>query len=469
MERDVAEFVSGIADELAALSGKSPEQHDADAVIEASNIVAAVIAADGRLTDAELDAYLDSIGPLLDPPLITSALHVRETDLFSHRDQWFAGPSVLFDLLVKADRKNGTRRSNRYYEMATHLAHVTAATDLVPSSGEIDAIDAYRTKLLQAMDAAGVPRPGQPDAIAPQQTPTPTPVEGTSSTSTSAAPSPVAPADALLPARSVAEVMAELDGLIGLDNVKAEVRRLTSMLQVQQIRADRGLPVIEVSHHLVFTGNPGTGKTTVARLLSQIYRALGVVSKGHLVETDRSKLVAGFVGQTAIKTRETLESALGGTLLIDEAYALARGGDNDFGREAIDTLVKFMEDHRDDLAIVAAGYTTEMADFIDANPGLKSRFTRTISFPDYTDDELVSIFLDLGEKSQYACSDDALERVRHFISAEPRTRGFGNARFVRNLFESAVAHQAQRVAPLSDPSDEQLTTLTAADIAAVDD
>jgi Cdc6-like AAA superfamily ATPase len=169
-----------------------------------------------------------------------------------------------------------------------------------------------------------------------------------------------------------------------------------------------------------------------------------------------------------MKTLETLESALGGMLLIDEAYALARGGDNDFGREAIDTLVKFMEDHRDDLAIVAAGYTKEMGDFIDANPGLKSRFTRTISFPDYTDDELVAIFLALGEKSQYSCSDDALARVRHFVSAEPRTRGFGNARFVGNLFETAIAHQAQRVAPLSDPSDEQLTTLTSADIAAVD-
>ena len=175
--------------------------------------------------------------------------------------------------------------------------------------------------------------------------------------------------------------MAELDALIGLANVKAEVRRLTSMLQVQQMRAERGLPVIETSHHLVFTGNPGTGKTTVARLLSQIYRAIGVVAKGQLVETDRSRLVAGFVGQTALKTTEVLQSSLGGMLLIDEAYALARGGDDDFGREAIDTLVKFMEDHRDDLAIVAAGYTAEMQQFIDSNPGLKSRFTRTINFP----------------------------------------------------------------------------------------
>jgi SpoVK/Ycf46/Vps4 family AAA+-type ATPase len=237
---------------------------------------------------------------------------------------------------------------------------------------------------------------------------------------------------------------------------------------VQRLRAERHLPVMETSHHLVFTGNPGTGKTTVARLLSQIYHSIGVVTKGHLVETDRSHLVAGFVGQTAIKTQQTLDSALGGMLLIDEAYSLARGGDNDFGREAIDTLVKFMEDHRDDIAIVAAGYPEEMTEFIELNPGLKSRFTRTIDFPDYTDDELVRIFQDLGETNQYLLTDDALERVRHFISAEPRTRGFGNARFVRNLFETAVAHQAMRLAPLTDPSDEQLTTLTATDIASVD-
>jgi SpoVK/Ycf46/Vps4 family AAA+-type ATPase len=272
----------------------------------------------------------------------------------------------------------------------------------------------------------------------------------------------------LPPPRSIEELLAELDQLVGLANVKGEVARLTSMLQVQQIRSERGLPTLETSKHLVFSGNPGTGKTTVARLLSQIYRAVGVVSHGHLVETDRSKLVAGYIGQTALKTQQTLEASLGGTLLIDEAYALARGGENDFGREAIDTLVKFMEDHRDDLAIVAAGYIDEMRDFIDANPGLKSRFTRTVTFPDYTTDELVLIFAGLGDKSRYLCSDDAIEKVRSMIDAEPRSRGFGNARYVRNLFETAVSHQAMRLAPLTDPSDEQLTTLTAADIVPVD-
>ena len=179
------------------------------------------------------------------------------------------------------------------------------------------------------------------------------------------------------------------------------MRRLTSLLRIQRLREERGLPTLETSHHLVFTGNPGTGKTTVARLMSQILRTLGIVSKGHLVETDRSHLVAGYVGQTAARTRAVLESALGGTLLVDEAYALARGSEQDFGREAIDTIVKFMEDHRDDLAVIAAGYPEEMATLIDANPGLKSRFTRTVHFPDYTTEELVAIFSSMSATSSY--------------------------------------------------------------------
>src|SRR5688572_10425556 len=220
--------------------------------------------------------------------------------------------------------------------------------------------------------------------------------------------------------------------------VKHEVKLVTALLQVQRMRKERGLKTTSASRHLVFVGNPGTGKTTVARLLSQIYRTLGVVEKGHLVETDRADLVAGYVGQTAAKTQTVLESALGGTVLVDEAYALARGGDNDFGREAIDTLVKFMEDHRDDFAVVVAGYPDEMREFIESNPGLESRFARTLEFPDYTTEELLEIFESMSESKEYHLDDGAKQRLREVIEAEPRGRGFGNARFIRNVFEQAV-------------------------------
>ena len=459
-------FLSAISEQLAALSGKPVDRFMADAANEASNIVGGVISADDRITDGELDAYLDAIGPLMNPPLAVSTLAARQLQLFTGMTARLSAPSVLFDLLARSDAQHGTQRSHVYYELALRLAHVGAALDLVPSPSELTVIDGFRTVLLHHLDALGVPRPGQTPPKATPATPTPTaPAASSPATPAAVRSESVAP---VVNTRSLTELLAELDQLVGLANVKSEVRRLSSLLQVQQLRAERGMPVIETSHHLVFTGNPGTGKTTVARLLSQIYHAVGVVTHGHLVETDRSKLVAGFVGQTALKTQTALESALGGMLLIDEAYALARGGENDFGLEAIDTLVKFMEDHRDDIAVVAAGYPAEMTDFIDSNPGLKSRFTRTINFPDYTEDELVRIFLQLGDRNQYHLSDNALLRVRHFITAEPRTRGFGNARYVRNLFETAIAHQAVRLAPLSDPSDEQLTTLTADDIAPVD-
>ena len=461
-----ASFLAALSEQLSALSGKPAGSFMADVANEASNIVGGVLSADDRITDGELDAYLDAIGPLMNPPLAVSTRAARQLQLFAGMTAKLSVPSVLFDLLARSDAQRGTQRSHVYYELALRLAHVGAALDLVPSSSELAVIDGFRTALLHHLDALAVPRPGQPP---PQSTAT-TPTKNTPASldaATAALPDERA-ATPTIPTRPLTELLAELDQLVGLANVKAEVRRLSSLLQVQQLRAERGMPVILTSHHLVFTGNPGTGKTTVARLLSQIYHAVGVVTHGHLVEADRSTLVAGFVGQTALKTQTALESAVGGMLLIDEAYALARGGENDFGLEAIDTLVKFMEDHREDIAIVAAGYPTEMADFIDTNPGLKSRFTRTINFPDYTEDELVCIFLQLGEKNQYQLSDDAVLRVRHFIAAEPRTRGFGNARYVRNLFETAIAHQAVRLAPLGDPSDEQLTTLTADDIAPVD-
>ncbi len=437
-------FVGGVGGELASLSG---QQHQQECIVEACSLVSAVLDSDGRLTTTELEGWLDDLGPKLDPPVLITPQQLRESDLITGKQPWLASPSTLYDLLLKADARDGDRRANTYYESALKLAHATAALDLVPSPDEIAAIDTFRTMLLAAMDAHRIPRPGQPAATA----------------SAGGAPAAI-PEPEMPPERPVEELLAELDALVGLDHVKTEVRRLTSLLRIQRLRAEHELPVIETSHHLVFVGNPGTGKTTVARLLSQIYRSLDVVTKGHLVETDRADLVAGFVGQTATKTQAVLESAIGGTVLIDEAYALARGGENDFGREAIDTLVKFMEDHRDDLAVVVAGYPTEMQQLIDTNPGLESRFARTLAFPDYTSDELVRIFDGMSSKMEYHLVNSGHTKLRGVIEAEPRGRGFGNARFIRNVFEQAVSMQAVRLADVSAPSKLQLTALEAADI-----
>ena len=243
--------------------------------------------------------------------------------------------------------------------------------------------------------------------------------------------------------------MAELDGLIGLDGVKREVRTLTNLIKVRKMRKEHDLKVMDMSFHMVFTGNPGTGKTTVARLVAKIYKQLGFLSKGQLIETDRSGLVAGYVGQTAGKVTEVVNSALGGILFIDEAYALARKGmENDFGREAIDTLVKLMEDHRDDLVVIVAGYTDEMHDFLTANPGLISRFNKYIDFADYTDDELMDILHMNAKRQGYAVSEAADAVVRGMLTAMTLSErlDFGNARGMRNTLEKLVQAQANRLA-----------------------
>jgi SpoVK/Ycf46/Vps4 family AAA+-type ATPase len=257
--------------------------------------------------------------------------------------------------------------------------------------------------------------------------------------------------------------LAELDGLTGLAPVKAEVRQLLDVVRVGQLRRKAGLPVSQVSRHLVFTGNPGTGKTTVARLLGELYAAMGVLRTGQLVEVTRADLVGGYLGQTAIKTTEVVTQALGGILFIDEAYTLNRSAESgdEFGLEAIDTLVKLMEDHRDELVVIVAGYGEEMARFIRANPGLPSRFPRTIHFPDYTAAELLSIFQGLCARDQYQVSAAALEGLHQHLTELPRGPEFGNGRLVRNIFEAAVARQSSRIVANGETD---LTSLVLSDL-----
>jgi SpoVK/Ycf46/Vps4 family AAA+-type ATPase len=262
-------------------------------------------------------------------------------------------------------------------------------------------------------------------------------------------------------------LLTKLDGLIGLEKIKASVKSLINLVKVRKLRQENALPVPPISLHMVFMGNPGTGKTTVARLLSELYAAIGVLSKGHLTEVDRSGLVAGFVGQTAIKTSEVITKALGGILFIDEAYALvSKDGANDFGHEAIETLLKAMEDHRDDLIVIVAGYEGLMEAFIASNPGLESRFNRYILFEDYTSDELFLIFKSLCDKNEYILADVASDFARvHFKTLyETRDDNFGNARDIRNFFENVVAVHSDRVSGIDKPSKTDLMVFTKTDL-----
>ena len=271
------------------------------------------------------------------------------------------------------------------------------------------------------------------------------------------------------PPEKIEDLKKELNEYIGLDTVKKEVESLINLVTVQKMRKENGLPVNDLSLHMVFSGNPGTGKTMVARLMARIYKSLGILSKGHLVEVDRSGLVAGYVGQTAIKTGEAIQKAMGGVLFIDEAYALTNRGGSDYGQEAVDTLLKAMEDHRDDLIVIVAGYTELMEEFVHSNPGLESRFNRFLNFPDYTVQEMMDIFDMRCRKSGYELAEDARGLLRSLLALlSLDVKGFGNARGVRNLFERTVAAQANRLAALPDVTREMLMTLTADDLRAAE-
>ena len=269
------------------------------------------------------------------------------------------------------------------------------------------------------------------------------------------------------PRETVEEVLAELDSLVGLDEVKAEVRKLVNLAKVNEARRAQGLKVPPMSYHMVFTGNPGTGKTTVARIVARAFRALGIAKTGQLVETDRAGLVGTYAGETATKTNAKVDEAIGGVLFVDEAYQLVSGDNDNYGKEAIATLIKRMEDDRDKLIVIAAGYTDEMRDFLDANPGMRSRIARTIEFPDYSAAELAAIFRSMAKKNDFTLAPDleaGLDAAIAKLTAR-RDRTFGNARFVRQLFEDATGRQANRLAEEGNLDADALKTLVLADLA----
>lgn len=267
------------------------------------------------------------------------------------------------------------------------------------------------------------------------------------------------------------KLLEDFNKLVGLTEVKKEVNSLVNLLKVQKLRKEKDMKISDVSKHMVFSGNPGTGKTTVARLLASIYKSLGALKKGQLIEVDRSALVKGYVGQTAPKVMEVCESAFGGILFIDEAYTLTVGkGEGDFGQEAVDTLLKVMEDHRDDLVVIVAGYPDLMQEFLSSNPGLKSRFNKFIYFEDYTPDEQVAILEGICEKQDYCMTGEAMDYARDFFAkrAENKTISNANARDVRNFVEKAITNHATRVVNIENATKEQLSTFEKEDFESIE-
>jgi hypothetical protein len=323
--------------------------------------------------------------------------------------------------------------------------------------GSLHTLDVASTRAKWTCDRCGASF-GAPRVVFPDVAPVPS--DAVTPTGT-APPKPRAPQPK---GADLTRTLEELDGLIGLEPVKLQVREMTALARSVALRQAQSLTVPDFSRHLVFVGNPGTGKTTIARLLAQIYAALDLLTTGQLVEVSRGDLVAGYIGHTAPKVIDAFNSARGGVLFIDEAYSLDGGSTQDFGREAINTLLKLMEDHRDEVVVIVAGYPVPMDRFFDANPGLRSRFTRTITFPDYSNEELVEVFARFFADNDFALAEPGKASALDFFKSRPRGETFGNARLARSLFEQTLVAQATRIMPIEQPTRDELAMITPEDI-----
>ena len=370
-------------------------------------------------------------------------------DAASRGRRWRGAPTAILGALVAQGSPHAVAYAQALAEVAAAACELGEPTMRVIGNASVAAAAQLSAVRSEPPLAAPTPRAlGGPGGAQPQPAPAVT-----------TAPAPTTPP------RPLEELLAELDALIGLHRVKREIHRQVALLRVEKLRVDAGLKSPTMTRHLVFTGNPGTGKTTVARLVGGIYQALGLLSGGHLVEVDRSELVAGYLGQTATKTADVVASAAGGVLFIDEAYSLTGTGPagDQYGQESVDTLVKEMEDRRDDLVVIVAGYPAPMSAFIAANPGLASRFRTTIEFEDYTDDELVDILRHLAQGADYELEAAAEQRFREVLGRTPRGSSFGNGRYARNALEAAIGHHAWRLRDTAAPTLEQLRLLVARD------
>ena len=386
-------------------------------------------------------------------------------------------PPVFYWNLAETDAKRGTEASRTFIRMLTNILLYLAAVDDDVSYDEAAYITECTDKLTAICDTSGVRK--SREALNPLDYVTssePGFQEKHRLQEQTAGGEKLKEGDAEKPDAEEKkpdfdELMAQLDSLVGLDDVKKDIKNLMNLVKVRRLRKENGLPIPPMSLHMVFMGNPGTGKTTVARIISGLYAAIGVLEKGQLIEVDRSGLVAGYVGQTALKTQEVIKSALGGVLFIDEAYSLASGGENDFGREAIETILKAMEDHRDELIVVVAGYDGPMEKFINSNPGLQSRFNKYFYFHDYNGEQLLYIFKGQCKKNGYALTEEAEAEAKAMFEElyENRGENFGNGRDVRNVFEDTVVRQSNRVAALDAPTKDDLMQFLPEDLRDADE